>query len=62
MIERIEPKGMFIDGCTLEGETRADDVFPAHPNAIPLAHDRWLVLYSTRGFEGIDDERSIIYQ
>jgi hypothetical protein len=62
MIEHIEPKGMFIGECTLEGETRADDVFPAHPNAIPLAKDRWLVLYSTRGFEGIDDERSIVYQ
>ena len=62
MIQRIESQGMFFKDCTLPGETRADDLFPAHPNAIPLARDRWLVLYSTRGFEGIDDERSIIYQ
>lgn len=53
---------MFLNACPLPGETRADDVVPAHPNAIPLSQDRWLFLYSTRGFQAVDDERSIVYQ
>jgi len=62
MIESIEPLGVVIDECTVPGETRADDVVPAHPNGIQLSRDRWLVLYASRGFRGLDDDRSIIFQ
>lgn len=53
---------MFIDSCPLPGETRASQVTPAHPNGLQIARDRYLVLYATRGFRGIDDDRSICYQ
>ena len=61
-IESIEHFGEFIHECTLPGETRADDVVPRHANCIQLSATRWLVIYSTHGYRGIDDERSIIYQ
>ena len=53
---------MFIADCPLKGETRAENVVPAHPNGLQLARDRFLVLYATRGFRGTDDDRSICYQ
>jgi len=62
MIRRIEPKGMLIQECCLPGETRADEVFPGHPNGIPLSRDRWLVIYCTRGWRSVDDDRSVVYQ
>jgi hypothetical protein len=62
MITTIEHCGVLVHECKLPGETRGDDVFPAHCNAIPLSRTRWLVLYATRGFNGIDDDRSIVYQ
>src|SRR6266550_1368330 len=58
----IEHKGKLIHECTVPGETRKDDVFPAHPNGIRLSRDRFLFIYATRGFRGIDEDRSIIYQ
>lgn len=62
MTNDIEHLGVFIDGCSLEGESRADRVATANPNVIQLSRDRWLVAYYTWGFCGIDDGRSIIYQ
>ena len=61
-IARIEPQGMLIRDCGLPGETRADDVVPAHPNGIPVSRRRWLLVYATRGFRGVDDDLSIVYQ
>jgi hypothetical protein len=61
-IEKIEHLGRLFDACTLPGETRADGVVPRHANALQLRHDRWLVVYSTHGYRGVDDERSIVYQ
>ena len=58
----IEPLGVFLHECGLEGERRRDDVFPAHPNGTQLSRDRFLVLYATRGWRGIDEDRSIVYQ
>lgn len=58
----LEYRGRFIEECTLPGETRRDDVVPRHANAIQLSADRWLVIYSTHGYRGVDDERSIVYQ
>ena len=62
MIERIEPKGFLVHECGLAGETRADDVFPGHPNGIPASRNTWLLIYATRGWRGVDDDRSIVYQ
>lgn len=52
----------LIGDCPLPGETRQEQVVPAHPNGLQLARDRFLVLYATRGFRGTDDDRSICYQ
>jgi hypothetical protein len=61
-IESIEPLGPFVTECPLPGERRSDDVFPAHPNGLQVSRDRWLILYGTRGFRGVDDDRSTVYQ
>jgi len=61
-IVSIEPRGVLIPDCGLPGETRADDVVPAHPNGIPVSRNRWLLVYATRGFRGVDDDLSIVYQ
>lgn len=63
MIESVEHRGKFLHECPLRGETRGDgDIFPAHPNALQLSRDRFLILYSTRSYRGRDDERSAVYQ
>jgi hypothetical protein len=59
---RIESSGMFLEECSIDGETRKDGVFPAHPNGIRLGKNRFLLIYATRGFRGVDEDRSIIYQ
>lgn len=61
-IESIEHKGMLIYECGIPGETRKEDVFPAHPNGIPVSKNRWLLVYATRSYRGNDDDNSIIYQ
>ncbi len=61
-IESVELAGQLIRECTLPGHTRLDDVVPRSANAIQLSATRWLVLYGTHGYRGVDDERSIIYQ
>src|SRR6185295_13552111 len=38
------------------------DVVPAHPNGLQVSRDRWLIVYGTRGFRGVDDDRSTVYQ
>ena len=35
---------------------------PAHANGIQVSRDRWLLVYATRGFRGVDDDLSIVYQ
>lgn len=61
-IEKLEPRGRLIAECSLPGETRADGVAPRHANALQMSQDRWLIVYSTHGYRGVDDERSIVYQ
>ncbi len=58
----IEHKGKFIDDCSLDGEQKADWLHPSHPYCAQLSSDRFLWVYQTRGFSGIDSEHSIIYQ
>ena len=62
MIERIEHRGKLVYECSLPGETRSDDVYPGHPNGIQVSRDRFLLLFATRSYRGVDDALSIIYQ
>lgn len=62
MIASIEPQGALIRECSLDGERKRDNVFPAHPAGIQLSARRWLLLCATRGLRQHDDDRSIIYQ
>jgi len=59
---KIEPRGKFINSCTLPGEGKKDWLHPSHPYCAQLSKDRFLWIYQTRGFSGIDSEHSIIYQ
>lgn len=61
-IRSIEHQGVLINECSLPGEGRKDDVVPRHGSGIQVSRDRWLILYQTHGFRGVDDERSIVYQ
>jgi hypothetical protein len=62
MIDRIEPMGPLVADTSLPGERKADDVFPAHPNGIQLSRGRWLIVFATRGYRFMDDDRSILWQ
>lgn len=62
MIVNVEHIGRYISECPLEGERRSDGVFPAHPNGIPVGPDRWFIIYATRGWRCVDDDRSIVGQ
>lgn len=61
-LESIEHRGRLIAECSLAGERRSDDIVPAHPNGIQASKNRWLLVYASRGFRGVDDDRSLIYQ
>lgn len=59
---RIAPAGKLVHDCGIPGQGRSSGAFPAHPNGIRLSRDRFLLLYATRGWRGVDEDRSIIYQ
>jgi hypothetical protein len=61
-IKALVHQGVLIGDSTLPGETRADGSVPAHPNGIRVSRTRWLILYATRSFRGVDDDRSILWQ
>src|SRR5262245_48605093 len=61
-IVKIEHLGQLLREPDLPGERRADDFVPGQTTGLRLSRERWLVLCNTRGFRGVDDERSIIYQ
>ena len=58
----LRHEGLLVSECTLPGETHDDDVYAAHPNGIQVSRDRWLILYATRGMDGWDSDRSVVYQ
>ena len=62
MICDIASRGYYIDQCRLAGESKADECVPAQHNTIQLSRDRWFIIFETRGFRGLDDNRSIVYQ
>ena len=59
---QIEPKGFFIEDCSLSGEQKRDWLHPSHPFCAQLSRDRFIWVYQTRGLSGVDEEHSIIYQ
>ena len=62
MIIRVEHHGKFLHECTLPGEGRDRNIYPAHPNGHQLSQSTFMFLYSTRSSRGDDDECSGIYQ
>ena len=62
MIESIQFSGALVETSGVPGDTRAEGAVPAHPNGIRVSRDRWLLIYSTRRFRGVDDDASIVYQ
>ena len=59
---RIIYKGAFIADTLIAGEQKKDWIQPSHPFCWQLSRDRWLWVFQTRGFAGIDSEHSILYQ
>jgi len=62
MAANVAHKGKLIHECTLEGETRDHELFPGHINALQASRNRFLLLYTTRGWRGSDDNVSVICQ
>ncbi len=62
MTPRIEHRGKLIHECALPGHTRACGLYPGHINAAQLGASRFLLIYTTRGWRGTDDNASVIYQ
>jgi hypothetical protein len=62
LIAEIRHQGKLLHECPHPGETRADGFYPGHANAAQLSRNRFLIIYSTRGWRGTDDNTSIIYQ
>ena len=44
MITKITHKEMLVLDCPVQGEQRADDVWPAHPNGTQVSKDTWLIV------------------
>jgi hypothetical protein len=59
---RIIYKGVFIGDTTILGEQKKDWLQPSHPYCWQLSCARWMWVFQTRGFSGIDAEHSILYQ
>jgi len=59
---RISYRGPFMTDTRIPGEGKEDWGQPSYPTFVQLARDRYLVLFQTRGFGGIDNERAICYQ
>jgi len=55
-------RGIFIGDTTIPGEQKKDWLQPSHPYCWRLSRDRWIWVFQTRGFSGIDAEHSILYQ
>ena len=62
MIGAIKSRGFYIEECGLGGERKRDGRVPAQHNTIQLSKNRWFVVYETRGFRGVDDNCSCVYQ
>lgn len=62
VITRVGRAGMLVVEPRHPGETRADRAAPSHPSALRLSRDVWMLLFGTRKFTGVDDDRSIFCQ
>jgi hypothetical protein len=61
-IVEMKYKGPFISDTTIPGEQKSDWISPSHPFCMRLSEDRWFIIFATRGFTGMDDDRSVLYQ
>ena len=62
-IESITPtRTRFVEECSLPGESRGEGAHPSHGSGLQLSRDRFLLLFSTRGWRGVDDDHSVVYQ
>lgn len=59
---KIAYRGQFMTDTRIPGEGKTDWVQPSYPTFVQLSCDRYLILFQTRGFGGIDNERAICYQ
>ena len=62
MITAVHHRGKLIHECSIEGETRKEGFFPGHINGMQISRSRFLLLYTTRGWRGTDDNVSVVYQ
>jgi hypothetical protein len=58
---KSDSREQLLHECTLPGETRADGFYPGHANAAQLTRNRFLIIYSTRGWRGTDDNTVITF-
>ena len=62
-IESVTPTQVrFLEDCSLPGESQQEGAHPAHGSGLQLSKDRFLLLFSTRGWRGVDDDLSVVYQ
>jgi len=62
MIQSIQHKGILLHECSVPGETRAEDRYPGNANGLQVSRDRFMMVYTTRGYRGTDDNLSVIWQ
>ena len=62
MITSLRHHGMLLHDCSLPGETHGDGRYIGHANGIQVSRRRFLLVCSTRGWRGTDDNASIIFQ
>lgn len=58
----FEPIGPLIQSSQFPGERRSDNVSPHAASGCQIANDRWILLFYTRGYRVVDEERSVLYQ
>ena len=61
MIE-LTHRGKLLHECHVPGESRVNERYPGHINGMQIGENRFMLLYSTRGWRGSDDNMSVIFQ
>ena len=61
-VEKMEAVGPLILRCPFAGDRREDNCSPSGADAWPLSTNRWMVIYHSRGYGIVDQERSVFYQ
>lgn len=58
----LHAKGPYVLDAKLPGRTKAEGFMPSHTTCVQASKNRYLIVFATRGFCGIDDERDVVYQ